>query len=101
MQCRIAAENDQISIALSGLMTFSDSTAFVKVLEQVKTSAAQSCLIDLSELEFIDSTGLRMLLLIHDLCRDSDIKLSFKGATGRVHEMLLQCRFETIVTIVD
>ena len=99
MQCQVTVDGNQMRIALVGQLIYSDTAAFADVLQQAKTERPQTCLVDLGGLEYIDSSGLRMLLLIYGLCRDQGAQLTFAGAAGQVQEMLLHCRFETIVSI--
>ena len=99
MNCDVTTKDGTIRITLAGQLIFSDTAPFADVLGQLKAAAASTCTVDLTRLEHIDSSGLRMLLLVHDACRDGNISLIFAGADGQVREMLLHSRFDTIVTI--
>ena len=91
--------DDQVTITLKQRLIYSDTTAFSPILEQLRAHGLPACTVDLKELEHIDSSGLRMLLLVHDVCRDIKAKLVFKATSGTVHSMLMHSRFDTIVTI--
>ena len=99
MQCSVIPTDDHVTVALTARLIYSDTPAFSPVLDQLRSLGRPSCTVDLSDLEHIDSSGLRMLLLLHDVCRDLGSSLTFKTKEGQVHTMLMHSRFDTIVTI--
>ena len=99
MQCTISASNDQAHVTLKERLIYSDTAEFASVLEQVRQHGMPSCIVDLQELDHIDSSGLRMLLLLHDACRDLGAHMIFKTKDGQVRTMLMHSRFDTIVAI--
>ena len=99
MLSTVVASDDQVEIALKTRLIYSDTAEFASVLEVVRQHGKPSCLVDLQELEHIDSSGLRMLLLLHDACRDLGSHLAFKTKEGQVRTMLMHSRFDTIVAI--
>ena len=101
MQCQMTTEKDRVRVGFSGQLIFSDTAAFADILKQITAAGAKFCVVDLLELEQIDSSGLRMLLLVHDLCRDNGLTLEFHRPVAQVRDMLFHSRFDTIVTISD
>jgi len=99
MQCSVTTTDDHVTITLKQRLIFSDTAAFSPILDQVKNHGFPECTVDLQGLDHIDSSGLRMLLLLHDVCRDIGANLTFKKAQGQVQTMLMHSRFDTIVTI--
>ncbi len=99
MQCSVTTSDDSVNLTFSKRLIYSDTAGFAPLLEQVKKHGLPNCAVDLKELEHIDSSGLRMLLLLHDVCRDIGAQLVFKTTQGQVHTMLMHSRFDTIVTI--
>ena len=92
---------EEFELAISGQLIYSDTTAFAKILQQASASAARSFVVQLEALNHIDSSGLRMLLLMHDLCKSLGASLVFAKAGGQVREMLLHSKFDTIVALVE
>jgi anti-anti-sigma factor len=99
MQLEINQTNRNMMIVLREQLIYSDTSKFSAVLQQVKGAAIDSCVVDLSGLDHIDSSGLRMLLLLHDACKECNAALTFSQARGQVRDMLLHSRFDTIVRI--
>jgi anti-anti-sigma factor len=99
MQCLVTTTDDHVNISLIGRLIFSDTPAFSPILKQVRDFAKSGCDVDLKGLEYLDSSGLRMLLLLYDVCQDLGSGLVFRTSPGQVHTMLMHSRFDTIVTI--
>ena len=99
MQCSVETSDNNVTIHLKERLIYSDTTAFSPLLDQLRGLGKPGCTVDLQQLVHIDSSGLRMLLLLHDVCRDLGANLCFKTAPGQVHTMLMHSRFDTIVTI--
>jgi anti-anti-sigma factor len=92
---------DQTTIDLKGRLTFSDYAVFREVVDIFNTSPVKRCLLDLSELEFIDSAGLGMLLIARDKVQGKNGHLVIRGASGQVRKMLDLGRFDTLFTLED
>jgi anti-sigma B factor antagonist len=101
MQHDIAITGKSLTLTLKEKLIFSDTAKFAAIIQKVKDSDIDSCVVALRGLDHIDSSGLRMLLLLHDACKEKNTRLQVKGAQGQVKEMLLHCRFDTIVTLED
>lgn len=92
---------NQTAIDLKGRLTFSDYSVFREVVEIFNTSPVKRCVLDLSELEFIDSAGLGMLLIVRDKVHGRNGHLVISGAAGQVKKMLDLGRFDTLFTLED
>jgi len=99
MQLDIKNANNAMSIQIKEQLIYSDTSQFATVIQKVKETDVKTCAVDLNDLTHIDSSGLRMLLLLYDACKEKNASLALSGAKGQVKEMLLHCRFDTIVTM--
>ncbi|CAK0757849.1 HptB-dependent secretion and biofilm anti anti-sigma factor [Azospirillaceae bacterium] len=95
----IDESNDSITVRLLGRFTYSDHSKFRNVIDKVKNSSFKNCIFDLSRLEFIDSTGLGMMVLANDVCERNGFTLRLINAQGRVRTVLERVEFSTIMTI--
>lgn len=59
-------------VALSGELDLDGAPRLEQALLAAETSDAAAIVVDLSALEFIDSTGIRLLLVAADRCRESE-----------------------------
>jgi len=86
-------------VSLSGRFTFVDHGQFKTVIDEVLTHPYQTCFLELSALEFIDSAGLGMLLILKDELGKADISLILQKPVGQVEKMLQVSQFDKMFTI--
>jgi anti-anti-sigma factor len=88
------------SVALGGRFTFADHDAFERFVEALNDGAFRHVAVDLSDLEFMDSAGLSMLLIARDELakRNADMELVSPG--GRVAQLLHLAAVDTLVPVV-
>jgi anti-anti-sigma factor len=75
-------------IDLEGRLTFADYATFREITTFFNSNTVHLCRFDLSKLEFIDSAGLGMLLIVRDKMHNRNGQLILQGATGQVKKML-------------
>ena len=92
------------TIFFSGRFKFRDHDTFFEIVDMIKyrTRAIDSKVVfDFSELEFLDSAALGMLVIVHDEAAAKDVYLVIKGAKGKVKDVLYAARFDTLYGFVD
>ena len=85
MQFQINSEKTQA--LMTGDLTFADHASFKALIGSLLEGRGSPIVIDLSELDFIDSAGLGMLLLIRDEANKAARKLVLRGPIGQVKRM--------------
>ena len=75
-------------INLSGRFTFSDSPEYRKVLAAIVKANAKSLVCNLSDLGFMDSSGLGMLMVTLKECQQNNIALELRSPRGDVKHLL-------------
>jgi anti-anti-sigma factor len=88
-------------IELTGSFNFSDYNVFREIMKVLEEQEVKLCSFDLSQLEFIDSAGLGMLLIARDLLIQKNARLSLQGAHTQVKKMLDLGRLDSFFTIED
>jgi anti-anti-sigma factor len=91
-------ENDA-RVNISGEFTFTDHAAFRDVACRLFQAKGDTIVIDLSQLQFIDSAGLGMLLLARDEASKSTRKLVLSRPQGQVRRMFTVTKFDELFTI--
>jgi anti-anti-sigma factor len=89
---------DKIEIELKGKLTFLDHTRFQHITE-VLDDEVRLCVMNLTDLDFIDSAGLGMLLLMRDKAFEKNANVALKGACGQVKKMIELGQFDTLFLI--
>ncbi len=92
-------QGGELSVQMSGRFTFSDQEKFREVVNSVEEGNVNRCMLDLSGVEFIDSAGLGMLILLNDTAGEKNVGLTVRGAQGQVRKMLDIANFGSILTL--
>jgi anti-sigma B factor antagonist len=83
---RSEREGDTHIVELLGELDIAGAPALDEELERAEASDAASILIDLRGLEFIDSSGLRLLVMAADRCKQSS-RLAILRGPDQVHRV--------------
>jgi anti-anti-sigma factor len=95
---RSSHDGDTRSIALSGELDLATAPTLEVELEGARGAHATLIVLDMRELEFIDSTGLRLILQAH---RRSPGQLLILGCPERVLRAFALCGLLELLTFVD
>lgn len=96
---KIKSTGPKTEIEIKGRLTYSDYGLFRQITDVIGVSENQVCHIDLTELEFIDSAGLGMLLLARDKIQECKGHIALINAVGQVKKMIELGRFDTLFEI--
>jgi anti-anti-sigma factor len=67
---------DRKEVAMKGRFTFADHNAFREMIDGLGKDGKRHCVLDLGGVEFIDSAGLGMLILLKDAASEKTSILS-------------------------
>ena len=84
---------------MKGRLTYADYSSLREIGQMLSDNKSRCCLFDLTDLEFIDSAGLGMLLVTRDNLHSVKGKVILKGARGQVEKMLNLGRFNSLFNI--
>ncbi|MCK5424154.1 MAG: STAS domain-containing protein [Emcibacter sp.] len=101
MEYLIDIKEDLFEATLSEKITFSDLYRFKKMVKHMVASSSTCNIFNLSEVEFIDSAGLGMLLLARDETLKTSSNLILKAPKGQVLRMFNVARFDQMFNIVN
>lgn len=99
MKYSLKEAGETLVIALEGNFTFSDHSHFRGVLERLHKGAHKESVFDLAGLNFIDSTGLGLLVMANDIANRKGFSVRLIQARGRVRTLLDRAEFGTIMTV--
>ncbi|KAA0577299.1 STAS domain-containing protein [Azospirillum sp. B21] len=85
-------------IRLSGRMEFTDHDRLVEIVTELHEMPGSRVVLDLAGLEFIDSAGLGMLLILQEEAETRNTKLIVRGAAGDVRRSIELARLSEIIT---
>lgn len=81
------------TIALSGRLTFAENSDFRRMLNGLEQGGDGTVVLDLSALDFMDSTGMGMLLVVRDVMAGRGGQVVLRNAQGQVGRMLELAKF--------
>src|SRR5215211_3412445 len=101
MDYRIEHDESEARVFLSGRLTFNDHAKVrVMIQEMVKLRAPRQVLV-IGGLEFVDSSGLGMILVAREEAAQLDKKLALRGAQGQVKRVLTVAQLGKVIDIED
>jgi anti-anti-sigma factor len=92
-------EQNDARVTISGEFTFSDHVAFREVAGRLFQAKDHTVVVDLSQLQFIDSAGLGMLLVARDEAGKAGRMLVLSQPQGQVKRMFTITKFGELFTI--
>ncbi|MDB2414568.1 STAS domain-containing protein [Rickettsiales bacterium] len=100
MEYSKSSSGSTLKLSLKGEFTFADHSKFKEVIENVDSGDVSELEINLSELTFIDSAGLGLLLLLKDKTGDN-FSMSLSYPDGQVKKMFEVSRFYELFNIIE
>lgn len=98
MNHSITVSGNHVRVFLTGKIYSQDASILRdELLEQIDRGATEMS-IDLSELNYIDSTGLGVLITIHKRIKEKDGKIVMTGAQGMVEQLFKRTRLDRVLT---
>jgi HptB-dependent secretion and biofilm anti anti-sigma factor len=99
MEFDFSSDANQRQMNLNGRLTFSDHELFREITGTLREPGPNKCSINLSGLEFIDSAGLGLLLLVNEAAKEKNISVSLSGARDQVYKMLEITKFNEVIPV--
>jgi anti-anti-sigma factor len=91
---------DAVILALSGKLDATSAKTFEdKILSLINSGAGQRLVVDLSQLEYVSSSGLRVFLLAAKKLQPTDGKFALCGLQDHVRQVFDLAGFSSILSI--
>lgn len=99
MDFKTTNTGDATEVRLTGRLEFTDHDKLQDLVNLLGQSSERRFVIDLSALEFIDSAGLGMLLILQEEAETRDIKMVVRGPAGEVKRSIELARLNEIIAV--
>jgi anti-sigma B factor antagonist len=96
----VSSDGGTVVIALLGELDLASACTFSAKFEQAAAGGPAAIVVDLSELEFIDSTGLRCILLAHERCDGRGPRFAVVPGDGQAARLLEIARVEDHLNLI-
>jgi anti-anti-sigma factor len=97
----VSSDGDRATVALRGELDLSGVDRARQAIEQAESGQSQLLVLDLSELDFIDSTGLEVLLRAARRAHDEERRLIVARPSRYVRRLLELTAIDQSLDIVD
>ena len=97
----VGSERDRVVVRLSGELDLASAPQLERELEGAAIDEAQQVVFDLDELEFLDSTGLQVLLSTHRRATERGQQFAITRGSPQVQRLLDITRVAERLTIVE
>ncbi len=99
MEYNLSITGTSADLTISGKITFADHASFQSILKELNQSSCKNLGIHVSNVEYLDSAGIGMFLLVHRQFGDGAV--SIHGAKGTVKKVLELSNFDRMFKIID
>lgn len=86
-------------VALSGSFTFKDHHSFRAVMDALAASGSSTRVLDLSQVEFLNSAALGMLLIAEDEATHANCKLKLRNPSRQITRLFELSAMDTVFQI--
>jgi anti-sigma B factor antagonist len=84
----VSYQDDRVVLALEGELDMASAPLLQQAVEDPELAGKPLLVLDLQHLEFIDSTGLRIILAARKLCGERDQELAVTQRSPQVERLL-------------
>ena len=99
MKYSLSKDGTSATIQMSGRLTFEDHKSFRSLIGELSAGGINHVVVDMNQLEFIDSVGLGLLLIMRDDLVNRQGRFSLKNPTGEVKRIFSISHASSIFTI--
>lgn len=89
------------AMVFKGKLTFADYKHFQDLFQRLEQSAPSHVNVHLGDLEFIDSSGIGMLLLLKEKCDQKNVALIVHKPQGQVKKMFEVAQLDKVFSIAS
>jgi anti-sigma B factor antagonist len=100
LQIDVRREQDRVVVGLHGELDLASAPLLQRELDSPELEATAMVVLDLQELQFIDSTGLRIILSAHERSRERGQEFAVTRGSQQVQRLLTITRVDEHLRII-
>ncbi len=101
MDYSFSSSSTLLKCLMKGEFTFNDHPTFRSMIDEAVKTGISMIQLDLSDVEYVDSAGLGMFLVVNERASEEGWNLSISNPREKVRKMFHLAKLETIVNIVE
>jgi anti-anti-sigma factor len=95
------AREGAVELVLGGDLDMSATFALEPVLDRVLADQPRELVLDLGEVDFVDSSGLGLLIATHERATRGDVPMAITGAGREVQRMFVISGLDGVLPVRD
>lgn len=99
MEFSIAAQGDTRTVQIKGRLTFQEQRLFRALLDELFADQVAAYVIDLRQVDYVDSSGLGLLLIARKRAQQAKAKAILSNVPSSAQETFATARFEDLFEI--
>ena len=99
MQSQTVVTENVFEAHLSERLSFSDNSAFRKLLDDMQLSKTRQWVIDLAELVSVDSAALGMFIIAAEAAKKGGTALTLRSPTGHVRRLIELSKIDKLMYV--
>jgi len=99
IEAALAHKDREAEARISGALTFDDHEVFRDLLDSLLAAERKWLVLELSDLQAIDSGGIGMFLIADDEAKKQGARLKIRGAKGLVRRILELSGIDTLILV--
>lgn len=101
MEYSLIKKGDKKHVVFYGNIVPSSRSKFLEITKEFPNTEQKQWVLEVNELDYIDSAGLGMLIEFNEKANHNGIRVALSGANGVVRRMFELSKFEELFEIVD
>ncbi len=101
MDYAVDVKEQEATVRMSGRLTFNDHARMRTLIREMLQNDARRQVIDLANLEFVDSAGIGMLLIAREELSNVQKEFALRGAAGQVKRVFSVAQLGKLITLED
>ena len=101
MNFQVRRSSETIEVLLNGRLEFTDHDSLPDIVAVLDDAGPRRFILDMEKLDFIDSAGIGMLLILQDEAEQRNAKLILRKLHGDVRRSIDLARIGELITIEE
>ncbi|MGD9639132.1 MAG: STAS domain-containing protein [Alphaproteobacteria bacterium] len=86
-------------VVISGQITYRDHDDFFEATSFINDNKTKECIVNLASVDFVDSAGLGMFLILNDTAQKNNMNLIIKGAKNKVKNIIEATKLNEVLIV--
>lgn len=101
MKYSLQESDSVVTVQLTGELTVTDEEEFRLLSQKAIEASGEKCVVDVAKLDFLDSAGLGLILVLKEMCEELGKKVTLRIGQSPVRDILEISEFDSLIPYED